>query len=77
MLEGDDHFHNYWLLSCYENVFFHQYILNPKVEFVDEKHKAKGSVCGNRKGCTPGAQFLCYHFAFVFSAEGQLIGRCK
>lgn len=41
MLEGHGHSNSYFLLSCHANVFFQGCILNPKVEFVDEKQKVK------------------------------------
>lgn len=39
------------LLSCHANVCFIKFILNPKVECVEETHEAAGSVCGNGKEC--------------------------
>lgn len=54
-----------FLLPCQANVFFLNFILNSKVEFVDGKQEAKGSVCGHRKECTWGAQCVLLGSSFA------------
>ena len=56
MLERGDHFNNYFLLLCHANVFFLNFISTPIVESVEGKQETRGSVCGNRKECTWGAE---------------------
>lgn len=52
MFAGDGYFTSYFLFVMSHRYLFPSFILNPKVEFVDRRHEARVSLCGNRKECT-------------------------
>lgn len=53
------------LWPCHANALFCNFILNSPIEFVDENQEAKGSVCGNGKECTWGAECVLLGSSFA------------